>query len=240
MVFEYGGVDILDIANIFPVNVNRGAVQTNVSSVQVGDIGEFFSRKQLGRRVVTFKFALVDNDLERRFYSLRKIRDWCAGSELKPLRMDCERGGYLNAVCATEIDPWKQNRVETIALQFIAPDPRFIDNSEEVYPDIARPVSVEKSEPPILRIEQGIDAGLDDASWSVNGAEIRLTGLVGTGRLVIDLSDQRQAITLNGYSVASALTFDSSIENFAFKRGYNRIACTGGAGGTLYVRERWM
>lgn len=233
---EYNGVTLESVApvRIIDIVLSPPAVTVTAQSHALTD-GARFVRCKRGERTVTITFALLTEDYAARRAQLAAITAWASSSALAPLSIITEPGGYLQAICTAYPAQSGRQFWEVLTLTFTAYDPRFIGCVEYTLP-VLRPVIVAHNEPPLMRIEQDITTSISSPSWALEDSKLQLSGAVGVGRLVIDF--ERQTITLNGQSIMNQFTIDSRF--FVLKQGANTVICTGGAGGTLYWRERWI
>lgn len=233
---EFNGVDMSDVAPVLllDIAVASPAVQATTQSRPLSD-GTSFVRRTRGERTVAVSFVLMEQHAEKRRNALAALTAWLASPHPLPLRTTPEENGYLLAVCTRYPDQSSRQYWEALEIVFTAFDPAYRSLAENVQP-VDSPVMVARSEPPLMRIEQRIDQPLTAPRWTLGSAHLELTGTVGVGQLIIDFD--QQTILLNGQSALRQLTIDSVF--FTLNQGANRIVCTGGAGGTLYWRERWI
>lgn len=233
---EYNGVTLESVAPVRIIDIALSPPAMTVAAQgHVLTDGARFIRRKRGERTVTITFALLTEDYATRRAQLAAITAWASSPVSAPLCIATEPGGYLQAVCTTYPSQSARQFWEVLTLAFTAYDPRFIDCAEYTLP-ASRPVIVAHNEPPAMRIEQDVSTPISNPSWALGAHKLQLSGSVGVGRLVIDF--ERQTITLNGQSIMNQLTIDSRF--FIMKQGANAITCTGGAGGILYWRERWI
>lgn len=233
---EFDGMEIERIAPVRIIDIVNAApdVQTVTQSMPLQD-GQRFIRRTRGARVITVTFVLLEQDAMRRRVYIAALTAWLGTSAPAKLRITPEPTGYLMALCTLYPGQSSREYWEILQIQFTAYDPAFIALDEYRQP-VTLPVTVMRSEPPIMRIEQHIASPLTSPTWTLGTQSIVLSGSVGVGDLVIDF--EWETVTLNGASIMDQMTMDSRF--FALERGANQIVTSNGAGGALCWRERWL
>lgn len=200
--------------------------------------GDIFARQRYGTRKVTITFVVMEDDEAARRQIIREVCSWARSTEPQKLELPQEPNGYLMAVCSGLPDNNAREYWNTLTLSFLADDPFFYANTES---NQAIPLNgfagiwLLQYDGADWRLEQTISGGLTAPMWRIGDTQISFSALPA-GQLVI--RRDKQSADIDGESVLPAMMLGSRF--FDLKTGANMIETSGGAGGMLYWRERWI
>lgn len=229
----YNGIALEDISFAQIVDIVVSQIKQVVTSrARAIQSGQDFVRIRGDTRTVKITFALLSQDADERRAQAQAIRRWCAAERPQRLLLPDRQTQYLSAICTKPPDISIREWWKVCEMTFTAYDPFFADTDEHSV-SCGTGFEVSGSAAPDMRIQADLRAAVTNPSWEWNGQKtIRLSGSVGPGRLVIDLT--RQTITLNGESIMNRYQWLAS-DFFAPRLGFNVIT----GPGRVYWRERW-
>ncbi len=228
--------DGVALESVAPVRIDDIVVSPVTQAATVVDravlSGADFVRIRGKTRTITITFAILTNDMQNRATYMQSVRRWAAKAQPCRMMLPDRIGQYIMAVCTTPPSLSLRKWWETVKMVFTSYEP-FFESTGENSSACGTPFMVNGSAEPRMQIRENISQALDAPSWVWNGKKtISLSGTVGPGALVIDLT--RQMITLNGQSIMSSYVFPDS-DFFAPQIGYNNIT----GPGRVFWRERW-
>lgn len=228
--------DGVALESVAPVRIDDIVVSPVTQAATVVDravlSGADFVRIRGKTRTITITFAILTNDMANRATYMQAVRRWAAQGQPCQMMLPDRIGQYIMAVCTTPPSLSLRKWWEVDKMVFTSYEPFFEATGENSSP-CGTPFMVNGSAEPRMQIRATLTQALTSPSWVWNGKKtIFLSGTVGPGTLVIDLT--RQVITLNGQSIMASYIFPNS-DFFAPQIGYNNIT----GAGRVYWRERW-
>ncbi len=197
--------------------------------------GDIFARTRYMSRTISIQFVVMASSILSRASTIAKLCKWAASREPKKLKIP-SHGGYIMAVCSSFPSVSAKEYWEPLTIDFVADDPFFQSETESsVSLAIGATATVTEYDAPDWRIEQEITSPLTEPLWGLGGQQLNFVTLP-TGKL--EIRRDKQTADIDGDSALPSLYLGSRF--FDLKRGANVITVSGGAGGTLFWRERWL
>lgn len=229
----YNGAALEDIAPAQIVDITVSPVKQKVTSRSRAILsGEDFVRIRGETRTIKVTFALLTQDADARAAQAQAVRRWSAATQPQRLLLPDRQTQYINAVCTAPPEISIREWWKVCNMTFTAYDPFFADTDEHSV-SCGTGFEVSGSSAPDMRIQADLLVAVPTPSWIWNDQKaIFLSGAVGPGHLIIDLT--HQTITLDGVSIMTQYKWVVS-DFFAPQLGFNVID----GRGRVYWRERW-
>ena len=226
--------EILPQVEFVDISIGSPSIET-VTRDMPGRPGSFYVRNRYGMRNIVLTLSLELPDELFRSAARNTLFAWCSKTEPKWLQLEQVPGRHLIAVCTSLPDFSVRDWWEDIQITFTAIDPFFIDDTEKSA-NVGEPLTITGDTNALAVIRQTQIESAPNPKWIMDaGAFLQLDTLIN-GDIVIDFD--AGYIENDGTPVLSQLTLDSRF--FIFPPGVHTLSGDGGAGGTVYWRERWL
>ncbi|MBO7669741.1 MAG: phage tail family protein [Oscillospiraceae bacterium] len=232
----FNGHDLPAGVHVTTLTINSPSVDVE-SVTTLARIGEIFTRRHLGPRVVEIMVTLDGTTIAERMQTINALNAWAYSEEPAKLTQMGVTGAHLLAVCTQYVNTDQVNFADEFKLKFRCLRPEWISDAEETAE--LGSFTILGSLPTPIRIEQTLESAVSSPVWTFDAGAytILIDGDVAAGALVIDTETGR--VTLDGQDIGDQVTLMSS-PVFALSPGAHTALGGSGAGGTIYYSRRWL
>lgn len=229
----FNGVDLEDVASVKIDDIKVNPIQTSATARQRVGMGQDFVRMTGSNRTVTITFALLTNDIDKRYKELMDIQAWCDPYKEHDLSLPMYEGErHLECICTGYPEPsyrqWWESKLRLVFTTFENP---YWTSDDEIRAQCGTAFSVGGTAPPLMRIERNVSSRIANQTYSCNGKSMFFSQ-VPAGKLVIDLNKQTASV-----GSASIMQYFGTTSKFIIPTT-GRLTVKGS--GTIIYRERWV